>query len=241
MARENRTVIIDEKEIAYVLERKSVKNLNMRIYDGGYIYISANKYITVEQIEQFIREHKHMIEKSRKKNSNKIIGNGLKDYVTGEVLYHLGMPRTLQVEEGWNEDVILEERTIRLVVRDAEDIKHKQRKLNAWRKKQQEEILLGMCKQVAPIFQEKYGVEYPAEIRIKELSSMWGSCRPKQKIVTLNSALIFANEECIRYVVVHEFAHFIEANHSKDFYRVVASVMPDYDRWNKLLNQYMCK
>ncbi len=42
--------------------------------------------------------------------------------------------------------------------------------------------------------------------------------------------------EILDYVVVHELAHRMEMNHSSRFYRIVASVLPDYkarERWLK--------
>ena len=44
-------------------------------------------------------------------------------------------------------------------------------------------------------------------------------------------------EEAIEYVVVHELAHLVHRNHGKDFYALVASVMPDYKKRDALLKQ----
>ena len=46
---------------------------------------------------------------------------------------------------------------------------------------------------------------------------------------------MYAPPECIEYVVVHEFAHFFQPNHSALFYNEVAAVLPDWkDRRKKL-------
>jgi len=34
--------------------------------------------------------------------------------------------------------------------------------------------------------------------------------------------------EAVDYVVVHELAHLVHHNHGKDFYALVASVLPDW-------------
>ena len=237
--KEIRKIYFEDAELEYTLERKQVRNVNLRIYGNGTIYVSANPSIPLDVIEEFVSSKREMIEKSMRKFANKIIGNGLRNYVTGEVLYVLGTPRTLLVEEGWNEQVVLTEDTLKLVVRDADDSKHKERKIKAWRKEKQREILLPVCEKVYPMF-AAYHLDYP-EIVIKEMSSRWGVCMPGRKRITLNGALIETPEKCIEYVVVHEFSHFIEPNHSKDFYRVVASVMPDYRRRERTLEQYSCR
>ena len=46
---------------------------------------------------------------------------------------------------------------------------------------------------------------------------------------------ILAPEEVLDYVVVHELAHRREMNHSKAFYAIVESVLPDYRRAQKWL------
>ena len=45
-------------------------------------------------------------------------------------------------------------------------------------------------------------------------------------------------EELIAYIVVHEMAHFLEANHSERFWAHVEDVMPDYKARRKLLREY---
>ncbi|MEG2396279.1 MAG: M48 family metallopeptidase, partial [Oscillospiraceae bacterium] len=76
-------------------------------------------------------------------------------------------------------------------------------------------------------------------IKIRKMKSRWGSCQPKTGIVTLNSQLINAPIGCIEYVVLHELCHFVQPNHSKDFYSLVSAIMPDYKERKKLLNTYI--
>ena len=46
---------------------------------------------------------------------------------------------------------------------------------------------------------------------------------------------MFAPAECIEYVVLHEFAHFVHPNHSKDFYALVEKLMPDWKERREML------
>lgn len=70
------------------------------------------------------------------------------------------------------------------------------------------------------------GVSYE-RISIREQKTRWGSCS-SQGNLNFNWRLIFAPENVLDYVVVHELAHRKEMNHSKAFYAIVESVLPDY-------------
>jgi len=79
-------------------------------------------------------------------------------------------------------------------------------------------------------------------IRIKLNQSNWGSCSSKGNI-NLSSRLLFAPDEVVDYVIVHELAHLIEMNHSPQFWKVVEDVMPDYQLKEKWLTQngHLCR
>ena len=77
------------------------------------------------------------------------------------------------------------------------------------------------------------GVSF-GRISIREQKTRWGSCSSKGNL-NFNWRLILAPEEVLDYVVVHELAHRREMNHSKAFYAIVESVLPDYRRAQKWL------
>ena len=88
--------------------------------------------------------------------------------------------------------------------------------------------------QKAAYYARLIGVTY-GRISIREQKTRWGSCSSKGNL-NFNWRLIFAPEEVVDYIVVHELAHRKEMNHSRAFYNVVASVLPDYkvqEKWLK--------
>lgn len=80
------------------------------------------------------------------------------------------------------------------------------------------------------------GVSY-GRITIREQKTRWGSCSSKGNL-NFNWRLILAPEEVLDYVVVHELAHRREMNHSKAFYAVVESVLPDYRQARRWLRDH---
>ncbi|MFZ5639397.1 MAG: M48 family metallopeptidase [Bacillota bacterium] len=80
--------------------------------------------------------------------------------------------------------------------------------------------------ETADYYKAKLGVEYRA-IRIKNQKTRWGSCSQRGNL-NFNWRLVMAPIEIIDYVVVHELCHLVYMDHSKDFWRLVESLLPDY-------------
>ena len=64
-------------------------------------------------------------------------------------------------------------------------------------------------------------------VTVRDQKTRWGSCSSRGTL-SFNYRLIFAPPGILDYVVVHELCHLTHMNHSKDFWNMVASVMPDY-------------
>lgn len=112
----------------------------------------------------------------------------------------------------------------------------KKQLMQKYPKEYQRQVFQEICEEVYTVFQKcKYRVPYP-ELKIRYMTARWGSCQPQKGIITLNSQLIEKPRHCIEYVVLHEFAHFIYPNHSKDFYGLVESLMPDWKERKRELN-----
>lgn len=67
----------------------------------------------------------------------------------------------------------------------------------------------------------------PPEIRLLTMKRQWGSCSPSGNIV-LNPHLVKAPRDCVDYVILHEFCHLQEHNHSPQFYRLLAQLQPEW-------------
>ena len=84
---------------------------------------------------------------------------------------------------------------------------------------------------------DEYSVQLkaaPCKVVIKDQKTRWGSCSKKGNI-NLNWRLIMTPIEIIDYVVVHELCHLKIMNHSKDFWNLVESILPDYYERRKWL------
>jgi len=87
---------------------------------------------------------------------------------------------------------------------------------------------------------KSYNIPKP-EIKIREMKARWGSCHRKDQVILLNSELIKAPKYCIDYVVLHELIHFKYNNHDTDFYAFLISLMPDWEKRKKILDEETIK
>ncbi len=83
-----------------------------------------------------------------------------------------------------------------------------------------------LCEKVYPYYAGK-GVLYP-KIKFRKMVSRWGSCHTSKNILTFNTNLMYAPYECVLYVVLHEFTHFLQPNHSALFYAELEKVCPTW-------------
>ena len=76
----------------------------------------------------------------------------------------------------------------------------------------------------------------PSKVQVKDQKRVWGSCSAGGAIY-MNWRLVLAPLPIIDYVVVHELAHLVVRDHSPRFWRLVASVLPDYKERVKWLKE----
>ena len=67
-----------------------------------------------------------------------------------------------------------------------------------------------------------------ARVRVRKMQTRWGSCNHAKGYLNFSLSLIERDPRFVEYVVLHELAHFIHANHGADFYALIAQIMPDF-------------
>ena len=222
-----RRVVVENREICYHLERKNVKNLNLRIRKDGSVFVSVNEMVPCEEVDKFIRskasyilkaiDHFREMEQYRPQS---------KQYVSGETFCIQGRGLRLQVSQVEREAISTDGVYIFLEVKDANDIERKRSLVTRFLDQQCKMVFSEVMEDLYPVV-KKYGIEEPS-LRIRDMETRWGSCLTKKKIITLNKRLLEAPRNCIEYVVMHELCHLIHPNHSKQFYAFLTMLMPDW-------------
>jgi predicted metal-dependent hydrolase len=67
-----------------------------------------------------------------------------------------------------------------------------------------------------------------ARVSVRAQRTLWGSCSRRRASISLNWRLVRMPDEVRDYILLHELAHLQYADHSKAFWRLVASICPTY-------------
>lgn len=97
-----------------------------------------------------------------------------------------------------------------------------------------------VSRRIYPLFADVLGGRLP-DIKVSRMTSRWGVCYPDQHRITLALGLAAVPQPLIDYVVLHEYCHFVHANHQKPFWDLVEHYMPDAKQRRKLLQSYPCR
>lgn len=241
----------ENQDFSYVLIRKNVKNINLRVKADGSVVVSAHPCVPKRQIDAFVQSRMEFIQKAQ--NSMAQSGHMEKlQFLTGEQIPYLGGSLLLQVEQAdscripvwlaqvqqgeitqfsrnrYGEAVFRKGDGLYLYTSDADNTGYKQQLYDDWQKIQTGILCRQISRQYYPVF-EKLGIAYP-QIKIRKMRSRWGSCAPARQKITFNSLLLEKPLESIEYVVVHEFSHFIHPDHSGAFYAFVEQILPDWKK-----------
>ena len=233
---EKHTIRYGEKTIEYELQRKNVKNINLKVKPDLSVVVSANKNVPLDYIESFVKSKAGWIVEKLQFFNRTRNHNTAREFVSGETIRYLGKQYRLKVvkAEPEEEGVKFYQGYIYLHVKDKEDYWKKHQLFSLWAKEKATIAFNESMERMYPKIR-KYGIGRPS-IVIRKMKTRWGSCsRDKQKI-TLNSELIKAPKQCIDYVMLHELIHFKFRNHNQDFYNFLTVLMPDWKERKALLD-----
>lgn len=226
--------------IEFELVRKNVKNINLRIKPDMSIFVSANKSVPTEVIKSFVKDKSSwIIKKLEYFNAVQPEPRNEKEYVSGESFRYLGRQYRLKVEELDEEGVKYFRGFIYLYVKDKDDLERKEKLYNDWLRERADIVFNESVDKMYELV-KKYGIPRP-KLKIRDMKSRWGSCIVNKDTITINLQLIKAPKFCIDYVVLHELIHFRYRYHDGKFYNFLTSLMPDWEKRKKILDEEIMK
>lgn len=233
LSTETRKVQTDCSEIVFTFERKNIKNINLRIRHNGKIYVSAPESVPKAVVDNFVISKSEYIRNAIDNFEKNDTPKSEIKYISGENVTFLGKNMRINIVKDSHEYVSCDGIYVYIHVKRPDYYNRKKNLFNNWLDEQCSHVFNEIMQDVHKKF-IPYGVEYP-KLKLRSMTSRWGSCLPNKGIITLNKRLIKAPKNCIEYVVYHEFCHFVHPNHSKQFYSLLQVMLPNWKESKRLL------
>lgn len=215
------------EKISYSLEYRNRKSLVISVHPDLTVSVIAPEGQSIEKISARVKKRAPWILKQRHYFSKFLPKQPARRYVSGETHKYLGRHYRLKVIASKIPRVRLKRGYLIVHTQDRNDSTAIKKLVTAWYRIQAEKHFNQSLKRCFPLF-KRLQISIP-EIRIKQMSKRWGSCT-SSGTVYLNPDLIKAPRQCIDYVMVHELCHLKIRDHSKQYYRLLKKVMPDWEK-----------
>lgn len=229
--RENSKFEICVKDITLEVERKKIKNINLRVYPpDGHVRVSAPMRCSEDVIRSFICLKIDWIRKHQAKIMQRNTRAPLK-YIDGELHFFRGKQYRLQViEKAVKPHVETDGDALLLYVRPGTDEEKRRAVLYEFYRCRLRQELPGIINRWA-----KYMGVSVNGFGIKKMKTKWGTCNRKARRIWINLELAKKPPECLEYIVVHELAHLLERYHNSTFYGYMDRFLPHWRIYRKEL------
>lgn len=224
-----RSIVLRGRRVDYELERKRVRHVNLRIRADGSLYVSAPRLTPLPVVEGLLLSRQDWVLEHLRRREERAAEESDAVWLWGEKL-------KLALRQGKRAAVAREGGTLILTLRDPSDAEEKRRVLENWQKRLCAERVTELCRRYYPAF-ERRGVPFPT-LSFRRMKTRWGSCRPQKGALSFNTRLAELPPDAADYVVVHEFAHFLQPNHSAAFYAEIARVLPDWQERRAMIRAW---
>jgi len=230
---------IGDDKISYIIQRKPRRKRSIALYidPPGTLRFVAPVRTKTATIENILQRRTDWIAKRLADMQRRPSPLFPRNVQNGDTIHYLGNSYRLQitgdadVAQSWH----LEKDSLVINIPNAALIAAKELQqdirleLLLWYKKQARKILKERLEHWARELDVKY-----RSLKINSPTRQWGSCSIRNDI-RLNWRVIVAPMDAIDYLVAHELCHVVHKNHSRRFWQLLATVMPDHKVRRKLL------
>lgn len=219
--------------ISVEIVRKAIKNLHVGVYPpGGRVRVAAPLRLDDEAVRlavvsrlAWIRRKRRGFEEQDRQSQREMVG--------GESHYFQGRRYVLDVIEAGLPSVRLAgPGKMELRVRPGSEREARAQVLQHWYRRRLRELIRPLVAKWEP----RVGEEV-AEVRIKRMKTLWGSCNATSRRIWLNLELAKKPPSCLEFILVHEMVHFIERRHDERFRDRMDALMPTWRSHRDELNR----
>ncbi len=222
--------LAEERPIVWRRSRRA-RRLSIRVHRDARVEVVVPPRANAREVADFVARHHQWIESRRAEAELRRPPSEVFPPARIE-LRALGEVWRVHVAGGAGRLAVRERGTGLLeVVGDASGNEPIRRALLRWLMRRCEEPLARELRETA----QRCGFRYRA-MAVRRQRARWGSCSARGTI-SLNVCLAFQRPEVLRYLLVHELAHTLHMNHSREFWSCVARHCPDWAALDRELLQ----
>lgn len=230
---------IKDIEIPFCIKNyKTAKTIKI-YFKENVLTVTKSPYIPKREVDKLLQkneqkiyeEYKKIIESKRLKRGRwetgeKILYHG--EEYTINVIYHDKNMISIRIEE--------KTKLFRIFlpnqIQKEEEVPYIQKAVRKLFKENTEVIL----QEKLPYWSKKTNIFYNS-VKVRDAKTKYGSCIPSKKALHFTSRLVMLKKEAIDAIIVHELCHIVHPNHSKEFYELVESYIPNYKEIDKYLKK----
>ena len=212
--------------IEYEVQRSERRKKTVQItMDGGCVLVAAPLITPDSDLQAIVRKRAPWI-------LRQVPDSGLqaskKRFVSGETLPYLGRNVRLIVETANvpSPEVRFDHWSFRIAVPKGLDEPKRydeiRRVVVQWYRRQASQRL----PRTVELWRKRMGWSETPEVLIRDQRQRWGSCAPDGTL-RFNWRVVMLSPVLVEYIVVHELAHMLLNNHSREFWALVSGVLPD--------------
>ncbi|MBP9020870.1 MAG: M48 family metallopeptidase [Syntrophobacterales bacterium] len=198
--------------------------ISLQVRSGGTVVVRAPLRTSKEEIESFLEEKKAWLRKTVLEQKERERDCREKTFKTGESFLYLGKSYPLRVIEGDGFDgngPPLKFSGGRFTLKSGESAEGKTH-FEVWYRQKAFDYILRRTR----VF--SLGLQcFPSFVRLSDARRRWGSCSSDNRL-SINWRLIMAPPKVIDYVILHELLHIKEKSHSRRFWKLMETILPDY-------------
>lgn len=220
---------VKENVIAYTINKAIFSDFDILV-NNGEVVVKAPWYFSRQRIQEAIKENRNWILQKLKEMENvslfkttKILGI---NYAVKVVSRNVKSPE-LNLNNNYIEivlpsrikgrnnnqiiDIILNKMYVKLAERHLENVFEEIR------------IETGLA---------------PEDYKIVDIQDKIAKFNYDTKEIFINPRIMELDENCIKYIIIHELCHLKYKTHAKGFYKMLKAYFPKYERYDEILKDY---
>ena len=192
---------------------------------GSALQVRVPEHLRDERVAALLQQKRPWI-RAKVAQRQQLPPHRPRELVSGESFPYLGRHYRLQVQEGHAVGVCLSGGLLRATVRPHEQGDQRRARLHLYLERWYRTRALERLQDKVDRYARQMDVA-PAGVSVRAFRSRWGSCNKRGQVV-FNWHIIKAPHPVVDYVVIHELAHLVHANHSRAFWLLVESHCPSF-------------